>query len=87
MMLLGGINAIAHLLIINAYKLSPAPALAPFTYSEIVATTLWGIAIFGDVPDIVTLVGITIIITSGIMVTQSGRFGRLLAKRRAASGG
>ncbi|MGB7206002.1 MAG: DMT family transporter [Anderseniella sp.] len=87
MLVLGGVNAIAHLLIINAYKLSPAPALAPFTYSEIVATTLWGIAIFGDVPDIVTLVGITIIITSGIMVTQSGRFGRLLAKRRAASGG
>ncbi len=87
MLVMGAVNALAHLLIINAYARASAPALAPFTYAEIIGAVVWGLLFFGDIPDVVTFVGIAVIITSGIMVTQSGNLGRLLAKRRAGSAG
>jgi drug/metabolite transporter (DMT)-like permease len=85
--IMGAVNALAHLLIINAYARAPAPTLAPFTYAEIVTAAGWGVVFFGDVPDLITFAGIAVIIASGVMVTQSGNLGRLIAKRRAASAG
>ncbi len=87
MLIMGAVNAVAHLLIINAYARGSAPSLAPFTYSEIVAAAVWGFVFFSDVPDTLTFIGIAIIIGSGIMVSQSGNLGRLIARRRAASAG
>jgi drug/metabolite transporter (DMT)-like permease len=87
LLFMGGVNAIAHLLIINAFRLASAPALAPFTYAELMGAAVWGFAFFGDMPDFITVIGMAIIVGSGIMVSQSGNLGRLFARRRGPSGG
>ena len=87
LLFMGGINAVSHLLISNAFMRASAPALAPFSYAELVGATAWGFAFFGDIPDLVTVLGMVIIVGSGIMVSQSGNLGRLFARRRAPSGG
>lgn len=87
LLFMGGVNAVAHLLIINAFRLASAPALAPFSYAELVGASVWGFAFFGDLPDVITVIGMFIIVGSGIMVSQSGNLGRLFARRRAPSGG
>ena len=84
---MGAINAVSHLLIISAFARASAPALAPFTYSEIVVAVGWGFLFFGDIPDAMTFIGIAVIIASGVMVSQSRNLGRLIARRRGASAG
>ncbi len=84
---MGAINAVSHLLIIGAFARASAPALAPFTYTEIVAAVVWGLLFFADIPDAITIVGMAVIIASGVMVSQSGNLGRLIARRRGVSAG
>ena len=85
--IMGAINAVSHLLIISAFARASAPALAPFTYSEIVAAVVWGMLFFADVPDVITFIGMAVIIASGVAVSQSEVLGRLIARRRGASAG
>lgn len=87
LLVMGGVNAAAHLLLINAFRLAPAPALAPYTYAELVAATVWGMLFFAHVPDSITLLGIGIIIAAGLMVAQSNNIARAIARRRGISGG
>jgi drug/metabolite transporter (DMT)-like permease len=87
LLFMGGINAVSHLLIINAFMRASAPSLAPFSYAELVGASVLGFAFFGDLPDVITVIGMLIIVGSGIMVSQSGNLGRLFARRRAPSGG
>lgn len=87
LLVMGAINAVSHLLIIAAFARASAPALAPFTYSEIVAAVGWGLLFFADIPDAITIVGMAVIIASGVMVSQSGKLGRLVARRRGAGAG
>jgi hypothetical protein len=42
---------------------------------------------FADVPDAVTVAGMVLIAGSGIMVAQSSKIGRAIARRRGASAG
>ncbi len=84
---MGAINAVSHLLIISAFARASAPALAPFTYTEIVAAVIWGVLFFADIPDAITFVGMAVIIASGVAVSQSENLGRLIARRRGASAG
>jgi drug/metabolite transporter (DMT)-like permease len=54
-----------NLLLILAYKIAPATRLAPFVYFQLVAATVLGIAVFGDVPDLLTWTGIALLVGSG----------------------
>ena len=40
--------------------------MAPFLYVQILAMVAFGFSVFGDVPDIYTLMGSAVIIASGI---------------------
>src|SRR3954447_12666151 len=51
--------------------MAPAPLLAPFTYVQIVAAVVFGVAVFGDVPDFWTLVGTVLVILAGVYVLAS----------------
>jgi Predicted membrane protein len=73
MILAGFLGASGHGLIVLAYKSAEASALAPFTYSQILAAILWGYVVFGDVPSIWTIVGAAMIIAGGIYVWYSER--------------
>jgi drug/metabolite transporter (DMT)-like permease len=69
-MLIGvGIAAtIAHIFISFALKFAPAASIAPLQYFEIVAATIFGFYFFDDLPDQWTVVGVTIIVSSGLYV-------------------
>ena len=66
--LLGAIAAVSHLLVVYAYRLASIGILAPFQYVEIIGATILGLMIFGDFPDAITWLGISIIVASGMYV-------------------
>lgn len=66
MLALGGCGMTAHLLLTQAFRLAAPALLAPFSYCQIVFAGLLGLLIFGQVPDITSLVGIAIICLSGL---------------------
>lgn len=70
LMMLGvGVMAtISHLFLVFAFRKAPASVLAPLQYLEIVAATIFGYLIFGDFPDALKWLGISIIIGSGMFI-------------------
>ena len=74
--LMGVLGGIGHWLLIKAHQFAPAPILAPFIYTGIIAMTALGYLIFGDVPDMWTLGGASIIISSGLYLLYRERIER-----------
>jgi len=66
--LLGVIATGCHLLVTYSYRLASIGILAPFQYIEIIGATILGLVIFGDFPDAITWLGISIIVVSGMYV-------------------
>ncbi len=58
----------ASIIIIYAYKSAEAVIVAPMQYSQILWATLFGILLFDEIPDAMTLLGAGIIIASGIYI-------------------
>lgn len=58
-------SATGNLLLVLAYKQAPATRLAPFIYFQLVAATFYGLVIFGDWPDALTLAGLGLLVASG----------------------
>jgi drug/metabolite transporter (DMT)-like permease len=60
--------ALSGILSVYAYRAAPASVLAPLQYFEIISATLFGWLVFGDFPDPVKWLGISIIIGSGLYI-------------------
>ena len=67
---IGGTFGIAQLMMIRGFAHAPAALLTPLSYVQIVSATIFGVAVFGDVPDAWTLLGIVMIIGSGIYIVR-----------------
>lgn len=63
---MGFTGALGHFLQIKAYQHAPASFLAPFMYLQITAASALGWWIWGDFPDLMTWIGIAVIISSGV---------------------
>ena len=74
----GFFAALSGILAVYAYRVAPASVLAPLQYFEIVSATLFGWLVFGDFPDAVKWLGISIIIGSGLYIIWRER--RVAAK-------
>ena len=59
--------------------LAPASLLAPFSYTQLVWAALFGWLVFGDVPDLPTVLGGVVIAAGGLLSIAEG--GRLAAAR------
>ncbi len=68
MVLMGSMGAIGHYLMVKAFHAAEASMLAPFTYTQVVGAIVWGYIVFGDIPSPWTILGMLIIISSGIYV-------------------
>lgn len=68
MLVMGALGGAGHLVLIRGLTLAPASLLSPFTYSQIVWGLLIGYLVFGDVADVWTLLGCTVIVASGLFV-------------------
>lgn len=75
---LGCVTTLGHLLLTNAYRFASAATLAPFTYGQIVFAGLVGFIAFDQVPDSAAMLGIGMIIASGLGIAyiqgRSSRF-------------
>ncbi len=58
-------SAFGNLFLLMAYRRAEATILAPLIYLQLVASTVFGFAVFGDVPDLVSFAGLTLLISSG----------------------
>jgi drug/metabolite transporter (DMT)-like permease len=70
---MGAIGTVGQLLIIAAFAVAPASAIAPFTYAHLIWATFWGYVAFGDAPDLWTAVGAAVIVGSGVYVWRRER--------------
>ena len=69
----GTLGGLGHLILIKAFEHAPASRLAPFSYSQLIWVTVIGYLTFGDFPDTWSLVGITILMASGIYTATHQR--------------
>ena len=65
--------SIAHLMMTYALRLAPTSTLAPLHYLEIVSAVFFGYLIFSDFPDVLTWLGIGIVVASGLYVIHRER--------------
>lgn len=73
LVLLGACFGGAQYTLAKAFVLAPANVLAPLTYSQIPAAVLFGLVVFGDVPDAFTSLGIAMILLAGLIVYRATR--------------
>ena len=71
MFLIGLFASIGHLLLILSLKLADASKLAPFGYFEIIPNIIIGFYFFNNLPDMYHLLGLLIIISSGIYILKN----------------
>jgi hypothetical protein len=74
MMIAAGILSSLQLpLVVYAYKHAEASFIAPFEYTAMIWAVLWGVIVFGDVPDPMTLIGAAIVIIAGLFMLRFDR--------------
>lgn len=69
---IGVFMALAQLFIILAYQRATAQRLAPFNYSVVIFSGLIGWAVWGNVPDMISLAGIVLVCIGGILSIMFG---------------
>jgi drug/metabolite transporter (DMT)-like permease len=82
---IGIMGSLGHLLFVQAFQRASASAIAPFTYVQLVWSTLAGWLVFGTFPDGWTLAGIFIIAGSGVVLTWYERWRASLPQSEPAA--
>ena len=68
--LIGLLAAVGHVLFALAYQNAPASLLAPFEYSALIFAGVLGYVFWGDIPDTQTVLGILIVVFTGLYVAH-----------------
>jgi drug/metabolite transporter (DMT)-like permease len=66
--LAGCISVTALFCVNRSLKLAPASVVVPYQYSMIIWAVIFGFVVFGDVPQVATIVGAVIIIGAGFYI-------------------
>jgi len=82
---LGIAGTVGHLLFVQAFQRASASAIAPFTYMQLVWSTLAGWLLFATFPDGWTLTGIVVIAGSGVVLTWYERWRASLPQSEPAA--
>jgi drug/metabolite transporter (DMT)-like permease len=64
--LLSVTGAVGHMLLIKALECAPASTLQPFNFTLLVWATVMGYLVFGNLPDLWTVVGGAVVVASGL---------------------
>jgi drug/metabolite transporter (DMT)-like permease len=65
-LLMGLLAGLGHWCLTHAYMHAPASLLTPFTYLQMLWATALGLVVFGQHPDAVSAIGMSIIVASGL---------------------
>lgn len=68
LLLIGAFGTAGQLMLIRALSTAEAGLLAPFNYTGLVFAVIWGLLLFGEIPDGWTLIGALVIAGAGIYV-------------------
>ena len=71
---IGVLASVGHWLLIKAYEHASATLLVPFTYTALLWAMISGWLVFGDFPDRWSLVGMGIIVLSGLYLANRQRY-------------
>jgi drug/metabolite transporter (DMT)-like permease len=82
---IGIAGTVGHLLFVQAFQRASASAIAPFTYMQLVWSTLAGWLLFATFPDGWTLTGIVVIAGSGVVLTWYERWRASLPQSEPAA--
>ena len=63
-----GFGILGHLLMIRAFAAAPASDIAPYGYAGLLFAVIFGLLLFGEIPDGFTLSGALVIVSAGIYV-------------------
>ncbi len=70
---IGILGTVAHFAVIRAFTAAEASVVAPFSYSNLLWAVLFGMALFGDVPDAWILAGAALIAAAGLSIIHAER--------------
>ncbi|WP_169545415.1 DMT family transporter [Sneathiella aquimaris] len=70
---IGLIGGVSHFVIIKAFSYTSASTAAPFSYTQLVWTAIFGYFAFGDLPDQYTILGAIVIVASGLYILYRER--------------
>jgi len=73
LLLLGLCSGLGHWLITGAYLRAPAALLTPFMYVQLLWATVYGYVLFAQWPDRGSLVGMGVIVASGLLLALQHR--------------
>ena len=59
---------IGQIFLISAFRYATASALAPFQYTQLIAATIVGVLIFDTFPDVLTWLGIALVVSAGLYI-------------------
>lgn len=76
---IGVLGGLSHFLLVLAYQRAPASLLAPVSYIQIIWATLFGLALFAELPDAAMVLGAAVIIGGGLLAL-SGEAGARLTR-------
>jgi len=65
---MGIFGGTGQILLILAFQRAPAGVIAPFEYTTLIWATFYGFVIWGDLPDMPTLIGAAIIAAGGVYI-------------------
>jgi drug/metabolite transporter (DMT)-like permease len=71
--IIGLFGTAGHMCLIKALTLGEASLVAPFIYTNLLFTTIWGLVLFGNFPDFWTIAGALIIVAAGVYVWARDR--------------
>ena len=71
--IIGLFGTAGHICLIRALTLGEASLVAPFIYTNLLFTTIWGLLLFGNFPDFWTIGGALIIVAAGVYVWARDR--------------
>jgi drug/metabolite transporter (DMT)-like permease len=74
--LIGVASTAGQWIVVLAFRYADASVLAPFSYSQLLWVGILGFLVFGEVPDIWTVVGAVFIVTSGLYTAHRERVRR-----------
>lgn len=74
LLLLGLVAGFGHFMLIKALELENASFLSPLGYIQLLWVILFGYLAFGDLPDVHSVIGMTIVVASGLYVALGHRF-------------
>jgi len=73
MVIAGVLSSLQLPLVVYAYKHAESSFIAPFEYTAMIWAVMWGVVVFGDIPDQMTVLGAAIVIIAGLFMVRFDR--------------